>query len=85
MSWMVKAGFVAATRQSRQTVVMAGSERLDFEAPARVGDIIEVRAEVVAVGTRSIQVRAQMWAETAETGERRLCTTGNMTYVALAG
>jgi acyl-CoA hydrolase len=84
MEWMVKAGFVAATRQSRQTVVMASSERMNFEAPARVGDIVEVSAQVVQVGRRSIQVRARMWAETAETGARRLCTTGNMTYVVLA-
>lgn len=83
MSWMTKAGFVAATRQSRKTVVMAGCEKLDFAAPARVGDIVEVHAQVIALGQRSIQVQADIWAETANTGERRLCTTGKMTYVAI--
>lgn len=83
MAWMTKAGFVAATRQSRKTVVMAGCEKLDFQAPALVGDIIEMHAQVVALGRRSIQVQATMWAETAKTGERRLCTQAEMTYVAV--
>lgn len=83
MAWIAKAGFVAATRRVRQTVVMAGSERLDFRAPALVGDIVEVGARVVGQGRRSIQVEAQMWAETPSSGARRLCSTAGLTYVAV--
>ncbi len=84
MAWIAKAGFVAATRQVRRTVVMAGSERLDFRAPARVGDIVEVGARVASLGRRSIQVDVQMWAETPSSGERRLCAETRLTYVAVA-
>ena len=83
MEWMAKAGFVAATRQVRRSVVMARSERLDFQAPAYVGDVVEVTARVVAVGRRSIQVQTQMWAESPTSGDRRLCTTGRLVFVAL--
>lgn len=83
MAWMAKAGFVAATRHSRRTVVMAGCERVDFDAPAHVGDIVEVHAWVSRTGRRSIQVQAQMWIESADTGQQRRCTTATMTYVAL--
>lgn len=83
MSWMAKAGFVAATRQTRRSMVMAASERLDFRAPAYVGEVIEVDARVVGLGRRSVQVDVQMWAEAPETGQRRQCTQARLVYVAL--
>ncbi len=84
MAWMAKAGFVAATRAVRRTIVMAGSEQLDFKASAHVGDVVEVMAQVVGTGRRSVRVQADMWAESATTGERRLCTSARLTYVAVA-
>ena len=83
MAWMAKAGFVAATRQVRRTMVMAASEKLDFKAPAHVGDVVEVTARVVATGRRSVRVQADMWAESPRTGERRHCTEGHLVYVAV--
>lgn len=84
MAWIAKAGFVAATRRVRRTVVMASSERMDFAAPARVGDVVEVCAHVTGVGRRSIRVAATMWTESPSTGERRLCTSASLVYVAVA-
>jgi len=84
MAWIAKAGFVAATRRVRRTVVMASSEHMDFVAPARVGDVVEVCAHVTGVGRRSIRVAATMWAESPCTGERRLCTSASLVYVAVA-
>lgn len=83
MEWMAKAGFVAATRRVRRTVVLAASERLDFRAPAYVGDIVEVIARVSRVGNRSVDVEVQMWAECPSTGERRRCTEVKLVYVAV--
>lgn len=84
MEWIAKAGFVAATRRVRRTVVMASSERMDFVAPAQIGDVVEVCAHVTEVGRRSIRVSATMWAESPSTGERRLCTSASLVYVAIA-
>lgn len=84
MSWMAKAGFVAATRQMRRSMVMAASERMDFAAPAYVGEVVEVTATVADVGRRSVQVDVDMWSESPETGERRQCTSARLVYVALA-
>lgn len=78
MAWMAKVGFVAASRRS---VVLACSERTEFVAPARVGDVVEVLAEVVATGRRSVRVAARMKAECPVTGERRHCTTAELVYV----
>jgi acyl-CoA hydrolase len=81
MAWLAKAGFVAATRCVRRTVVMASSERMDFIASAYVGDVVEVLAQVSRVGKRSITVHAEMWSESPSTGLRRLCTTSSLVYV----
>ncbi|EER62279.1 thioesterase superfamily protein [Acidovorax delafieldii 2AN] len=83
MAWMAKAGFVAATRQVRCPVVMAGTEQLDFVASARVGDVVEVTANVIGTGRRSIRVQVDMWAESSSSGERRLCASAPLTYVAI--
>lgn len=83
MAWMAKAGFVAATREVRRSVVMAASERLDFRAPARVGDVVEVSARVTRVGRRSVRVSTDMWAESPTDGQRRHCTSGSLVYVAV--
>jgi len=83
MAWLAKAGFVAATRHIRRTVVMASSERMDFVAPAYVGDVVEVLAHVSRVGNRSITVQADMWSESPVTGVRRLCTSSSLVYVSV--
>ena len=83
MAWMAKAGFVAATRRVRRSVVMAGSGPLNFEAPAVVGDVVEVRAQVLRMGKRSVRVLADMWAESPVTGSRKRCASAELVFVAL--
>lgn len=83
MAWIAKAGFVAATRHVRRTVVMACSERMDFVAAAMAGEVVEVGASVVEVGRRSVKVAVSMWAESPTTGQRRLCTSARLVYVAI--
>lgn len=83
MAWLAKAGFVVATRRVRRTVVMASSERMDFVAPARVGDVVEVLAQVSRVGRRSVHVQAELWAESPTSGQRHLCTSAGLVYVSV--
>lgn len=83
MAWLAKAGFAAATRHARLPLVMAASERLDFLAPARVGEVVEIVARVVKTGRSSLTVEARMDAESPETGERRCCTTASLVFVAI--
>lgn len=85
MEWIAKAGFIAASRHLRRSVVLASSERLRFVAPAHVGDVVEVEAQVCSVGRRSVRVMARMWAEHPATGQRRFCTSANLVYVAIDG
>lgn len=83
MAWLAKGGFVAATRRLRRPLVMAGADRLDFLAPAHVGDIVDVRCRVERVGRRSVAVRALMDASDARGALPRRCCDVLLTYVAL--
>ncbi len=51
---MGKAAFIAATRHARQHVVMASTDRITFDEPVRVGDLIH---EDALSGHRRLAVR----------------------------
>jgi len=83
MEWLAKAGFAAATRYARQSLVMAASKQIEFVAPAKVGEVVEIVARVTATGRKSLTVTTEMDAEAPETGERRRCTTASLVFVAI--
>lgn len=85
LAHMDKIAFLAAARHARAQFVTACSDRIDFEAPGYVGDLIEATGRVVRVGNRSMDVEVELVAETPVTGERRLCTRGKFTLVAEKG
>lgn len=78
-----KVAFLAASRHARCTVVTAGCERIDFAAPARIGEMVEAVGRVVRTGRTSLGVEVELHAEALLSGERRLCTRGLFNMVAL--
>jgi acyl-CoA hydrolase len=85
LAHMDKVAFLAASRHGRVPFVTAASEKIDFAAPARAGDMVEVTGRVVRVGTSSIDVEVELVAEKLVTAERRLCTCGRFTLVEAKG
>lgn len=83
LSLMAKAAFVAATRQARGAVVMARSDRVDFATPIRVGELLELRAEVIRMGRSSMSVSVAGAAEDMATGQRRAVLQGRFEMVAV--
>lgn len=82
LAHMDRVAFIAAARHARADFVTASCERIDFVAPARLGEIIELTGLVVRVGRRSLGVEVELVAE-APTGERRRCTRGIFNMVAV--
>lgn len=80
---MGKAAFVAATRRARAAVVMASSQRIDFDAPVRAGEVAMLAARVAHVGRTSLQVSVDLVAESLENGHRRPCGQGQFVMVAV--
>lgn len=85
LAHMDKVAFLAASRHGRAPFVTAASERIDFAAPARIGEIVEATGSIIRVGTSSIDVEVELIAEVPVTGERRLCARGRFTLVAVKG
>lgn len=85
LAHMDKVAFLAASRHGRAPFVTASSEKIDFAAPAREGDMVEVTGRVVRVGTSSLDVEVELVAEVPVSGERRLCTRGRFALVARKG
>lgn len=85
LAHMDKVAFLAASRHGRAPFVTAASEKIDFAAPARAGDMVEVTGRVVRVGSSSLDVEVELVAETPVSAERRLCTRGRFTLVAQKG
>jgi acyl-CoA hydrolase len=85
LAHMDKIAFLAASRHARAPIVTASSEKIDFAAPARVGELVEATARIVRVGTSSLEVAVELSAEHPVDGEPRLCTSGRFVMVAVKG
>ncbi len=83
LSLMGKAAFVAASRRVRRAVVMASSEKVDFHMPVKVGQVVELHAQVVRMGRTSMTVEVEMIAETLLSGQRSLAMRGRFEMVAV--
>jgi acyl-CoA hydrolase len=78
-----KAAFVTATRFARRSVVMAASERVEFQTPVRLGQMLELTGRVVRVGRSSMTVEVEGVAETLPGGARMPALRGRFEMVAV--
>jgi acyl-CoA hydrolase len=85
LAHMDKIAFLAATRHGRAPFVTASSEKIDFAAPARIGEMVEAAGRVRRVGNSSVDIEVELHAEGPVSGERRLCARGLFTMVAGKG
>lgn len=83
LAMMDRVAFIAATRHGRVPFVTASCERVDFQGPARVGELVELVARIARVGRKSMAVDVEMIAEDLLGGARRLCTRGAFNMVAV--
>lgn len=83
LAYMDKVAFIVAARHAHVDFVTASCERIDFKAPAQLGEIVEFTGWLTRVGRRSLSVEIEMIAEAPLTGERRLCTRGVFNMVAI--
>ncbi len=83
IQWMDLAAAVAARRHARMPVVTAAIDQLAFLGPVRVGHVAILRAQVNAVFGTSLEVEVEVLDEDPDSGERRRCCDGFLTFVAL--
>ena len=83
LSYVDQAAMLGAMSHANCTWVTASMERVDFIAPVRLGDIVELYTRTTRVGTKSVSVCVEVDARRHETGETARVTTATVTMVSL--
>ncbi len=83
MHWIDLAGAMAAHRHSRQYVVTASIDHLDFLVPVRVGGFVILRSSVNRVFHTSMEVGVKVWVENYRAEESRHVSSAYLTFVAI--
>src|SRR5260370_31661214 len=83
MHWIHLAGAMAAHRHSRNYVVTASVDHIDFLVPVRVGDLVILRSSVNRVFHTSMEVGVKVYVENyiADTAEH--VASAYVTFVAI--
>jgi acyl-CoA hydrolase len=83
MQYMDLCAAMSAYKFARSAVVTASVDRLDFLAPARVGDMLILKSSVNYNNRSSMEVGVRIDAENVKTGETRHTASAYLTFVSL--
>lgn len=83
MHWIDLAGAMAAHRHSRQYVVTASVDHMDFLVPVHVGDLIILRASVNRVFQSSMEVGVKAFVENYIADSCQHVSSAYLTFVAV--
>lgn len=83
MSYIDDIAAIAATRHARTAVVTASTDSVDFLHPVRIGQSVCLEAFVVWTYRAAVEVFVKVIAEDMMSGERTVCATSFVTFVAL--
>ncbi len=83
MSYVDKIASITSMRHCRKPVVTASTDSVDFLAPIKVGDAIQLEAFVTWTHHTSMEIYVKIMSENLLTGEKRLTGTSYLTFVAI--
>jgi acyl-CoA hydrolase len=83
MHWIDVAGALAAHRHSRNYVVTASIDHLDFLVPVHVGDLVILQSSVNRVFHTSMEVGVKVWVENYIADSRQHVSSAYLTFVAV--
>jgi len=82
-TWIDLAGAMAAHRHSRQQVVTASIDHLDFLVPVHVGDLVILRSSVNRAFKTSMEVGVKVWVENYRVENLQHVSSAHLTFVAV--
>jgi len=85
MHWIDIAGALAAHRHSRNFVVTASVDHIDFLVPVRVGDLVILRSSVNRVFNTSMEVGVKVFVEYYISDTVQHVASAYLTFVAIDG
>jgi acyl-CoA hydrolase len=83
MSLVDQAAAVAAIRHAGGPAVTASIDRFDFRERIPVGSLVSCLATVDYVGSSSMDITVEVYADTVSTGERRHTHTAHVVFVVI--
>src|SRR5262249_31580283 len=83
MHWIDMAGAMAAHRHSRNYVVTASIDHLDFLVPVHIGDLVILRSSVNRAFRTSMEVGVQVLVENYHASSRKHVSSAYLTFVAV--
>ena len=83
MHWIDMAGALAAHRHSRNYVVTASIDHLDFLTPVHVGDLVILRSSVNRAFHTSMEIGVKVWVENYIAHSRQHVSSAYLTFVAV--
>src|SRR5579863_8038510 len=85
MHWIDLAGAMAAHRHSRNYVVTASVDHIDFLVPVRVGDLVILKSSVNRVFQTSMEVGVKVFVEDYIADTAKHVASAHLTFVAVDG
>jgi acyl-CoA thioesterase YciA len=83
LSYIDQAGFVEARRNGIHRWVTASMDKVDFEKPVFVGDVVRFITKTARTGRTSVGIEVVVEAERFNSGNRVVVTTATLTMVSV--
>jgi len=83
LSYIDQAGFVEARRNGIHRWVTASIDKVDFEKPVFVGDVVRFITKTARTGRTSVGIEVVVEAERFNSGNRVVVTTATLTMVSV--
>lgn len=83
MSYIDDIASISAFRHARMQVVTASTDSVDFLYPIKVGQMICMESFVTWTHRTSMEIYVNIISENLKTGERRVCASSFLTFVAI--
>lgn len=83
LSYIDQSGFIEARKHGVHRWVTASMDRVDFEKPVHVGDVVRFYTRTINTGTSSVSIEVTVIAERFDTNEQIEVTKAEMTMVSI--
>lgn len=83
MKWIDQAGYACAVGWSGLYCVTVYVGGIRFLSPIRIGDLVEVKAQVIHTGTTSMHISVDVYARDPKAGDARKTTHCIIVFVAV--
>ncbi|TND05359.1 MAG: thioesterase superfamily protein [Bacteroidetes bacterium] len=83
MQWMDIGSAVCAQSHAGTICVTASIDEVKFKLPARIGDVISIKAKITRAFSTSMEIFVQAWSKKITSSESQLINEAFFTFVAI--